>query len=106
MGTKSRRNLWFWLVIVWILPISILIVVDYGRGWMVSESQADKALEAAGFTKEKLLNRSNWNVNWDGCRGDDAAAFTYKAKNPKGRSVKVLVCIGWPFKGSSIIIPD
>jgi hypothetical protein len=93
------------LPVVSVLLITLTVVLSMGRGCMVSEGQALSALDTSGYTDGKIVNRSNFFPAWSGCNGDDAAAFTAKAKNPQGKPVTVLVCVGWPFKGSTVRVP-
>jgi hypothetical protein len=87
--------------ILYILAIIFVCVLMPCRGFMASEQAAVDALTSAGYTDIEILDHQFACVTIRGC-GSDAAKFPAKAKNPQGKEVKLYVCVGWPFKGSTI----
>jgi len=73
-----------------------------GCGFMANEDQAVRAATNLGFTEVKVDSRAVFFLEWRGCSKSDAAGFTVSGKNPQGNRVKLLVCVGWPFKGATV----
>jgi len=86
------------LYIVIVLCIVVLLMF---RGACASPDQAERALKTQGYSDITITNHAYMFVGLRGC-GTDAAKFAAKAKNPKGEPVDLYVCVGWPFKGSTI----
>lgn len=72
------------------------------RGIFTDESAAMRALGKQGYTEVQVTGKQWFMVTLRGCGRSDAAKFTVQAKNPRGQEVEVFVCVGWPFKGSTI----
>lgn len=71
----------------------------------VDTNTARNAAETAGYTDVKVKDTHYFFVGFYGCSSGDAAAFDVRAKNPQGKDVSILVCSGWPFKGSTVRVP-
>jgi hypothetical protein len=71
----------------------------------VDRSTAIRAAEAAGYMQPRVVEEHYFFVGWQGCSSGDAAAFLVSAKNAQEKPVSILVCSGWPFKGSTVRIP-
>lgn len=71
------------------------------RGCMASPDDAKHHLEALGFSDVTIHSHHWMLVGFRGC-GADAAVFKTSAKNIKGEVVKLNVCTGWPFKGTTV----
>lgn len=97
---RKNDRLLFNVAYAVVMLLTILLLTF--RGFMADEGDAKKALETAGYSYVHVIDRNNWMVWINGCGGSDAVAFHAKAKNPAGRDVKVMVCMGWPFKGSTV----
>jgi hypothetical protein len=68
----------------------------------VDEDQAVRAVTNLGFTDVTVEDRSVFFMEWRGCSKSDDAVFIVHGKNQQGNRVKLLVCVGWPFKGATI----
>jgi len=107
---KKRRSSRFGWDAFMRLLFSILVFAACGwfaccRGFMVDRSEALRAANDSGYTEAKITSESRVFSSFAGCSRSDAAAFDMVAKNPNGKPVKILVCVGWPFKGSTVRIP-
>jgi hypothetical protein len=87
------------LMVVVVLMILVSVI---GCGFMSDEDQAIRAATNLGFTEVKVESRVVFFLRWRGCSESDDAGFTVIGKNPRGQRVKLLVCVGWPFKGATI----
>lgn len=84
--------------------IAVMCVVSC-RGCLVEDYEAPKAMERAGYSDIKVTSRGDVFVGFRGCEATDAAVFHVQAKNPAGKPVQMIVCSGWPFKGSTLRSP-
>jgi len=86
-----------------IFVIILLFVVGFCccRGCMADPQDAISHVETMGFTDVQVLDHSYLLVAFRGC-GSDAAMFKIKAVNPAKKVVPLTVCVGWPFKGTTI----
>jgi hypothetical protein len=75
------------------------------RGGCTTAEEAAKVLQINGFHDVKITDRAIFFVGLQGCDGDDAARYTTTAVNSRGERVSLYVCMGWPFKGSTIRTP-
>jgi len=71
-------------------------------GYMVDEDHAVRAVTNLGFTEVKIEGKAVFFLEYRGCSKSDDAGFTVSGKNPQGRRVTLLVCVGWPFKGATV----
>ena len=85
-----------------VLLFLVLIIGSCGRGALVNEDVAVRALDTQGYSDIKITDSAWFAVGLRGCDEKDAARFTATAKNPAGKQVKVYVCTGWIFKGATI----
>jgi hypothetical protein len=69
---------------------------------LADEDQAVRAVTNLGFTDVKVESRAVFFLNLRGCSQGDSAGFTVTGNNPLGKRVKLLVCVGWPFKGATV----
>ena len=82
---------------------AIVFMILFGmRGCMVSATKAISAMEEQGFSEVEILDHSYLFVGLQGCDSKDSAAFDVRAKNTNGKTVNMVVCSGWPFKGATI----
>lgn len=91
-------------VIIQVIFILLALSIGLGsgcRGCFADEQQAVRALETQGYSDVKITDHHWIFVTVQGC-GADAAKFDAVATNPAGKKVNVYVCVGWPFKGSTI----
>ena len=72
------------------------------RGTMVSSPNAIRAVESQGYSDVRILSSHIFFVSWRGWSGSDAAAYKMAAKNPLGKQITLIACVGWPFKGATI----
>lgn len=85
------------------LTIALVTIIGFtGCGFLADEDQAVRAITNLGFTEVKVESRKVLFLGWRGCSKSDDAGFMVRGKNPQGKTVKVLVCVGWPFKGATI----
>jgi hypothetical protein len=105
---KEREHLMkkgSWLPIGMTTLYLVLIVFSFlvvpARGCMAEPEQALRALDQMGYTEAKIHNHAWFWVAVRGC-GADAARFDATAVNPRGKRVDLIVCVGWPFKGSTV----
>ena len=104
MRRKRSRNLSGIGAIIQVFFMIIALGIGLGagcRGCFADESQAVRALETQGYSDVKITDHHWIWVTLQGC-GADAAKFDAMAINPAGKKVSVYVCVGWPFKGSTI----
>ena len=94
----NKKNL---LVILYLLLVVGLLFVATFRGLWVDESAAARALETQGYSDVQITDYKWFVVGMRGC-GGDAARFDATATNPAGNQVQLFVCVGWPFKGSTV----
>jgi hypothetical protein len=73
-----------------------------GCGFLADEEQAVRAVTNLGFTEVSVQSRKVLFLEWRGCSKSDDAGFVVTGKNPQGRTVTLLVCVGWPFKGATV----
>jgi hypothetical protein len=83
-----------------ILPIGLTTCIS-SRGVLTEKTQAVAALEAQGYEDIEIVDKAWFFVGFRGC-GNDAARYTANVTNPRGKKVQVYVCVGWPFKGSTV----
>ena len=81
------------------LVLAFLLV---GCGYLVDEQSAIRAMEDQGFTNVKIVEESRVFPILGGCSDSDTAAFGMNAINSQGKLIGATVCVGWPFKGSTI----
>jgi len=93
-------------LIIYIFALLILICFTLGRGACTNVSTAITAVENMGFTESKVVDKNIFFVGFKGCSDKDAALYKIQAKNPAGKVVIVDVCLGWPFKGATVRIPN
>jgi hypothetical protein len=92
----------------WFVPVTfvaifaVAILGTMGCGSLASQHEAETALTNQGFSRVHLTARHVFFVELRGCGKEDVAKFDFRAVNPAGRSVRVSVCEGWPFKGATI----
>jgi hypothetical protein len=84
------------------LAIIAIITFTLFRGALVNSNEAIMALETQGYSDIKIVDKAIFFIALRGGSKEDAAMFTAQAKNPVGKKVTVYVCVGWPFKGSTI----
>lgn len=89
-------------LVILVLIIALVAVAAFSRGFIVDENVAVRALETQGFSNIEITGK-NWVVPFlVGCDKNDAVRFTARAKNSLGKTVDVMVCAGWPFKGATV----
>ena len=72
-------------------------------GYFVNQNRAVNALEKAGYSEVKVVDRALFFIVIRGGGTGDAVRFTCKARNPAGKEVTdIYVFAGWPFKGTTI----
>jgi len=84
-----------------IIILALCIIIG-GCGAFVDNNDAIEAMEAQGFSDVVILSKSILFVSFRGCTDQDAAVYSMRATNTFGKSVDVIVCVGWPFKGATI----
>lgn len=90
-------------VLVYAILLVALLFLVFGGPLMVSDNQAVRAMESAGYTDVKVTTRVNYFVTFYGCAEGDSAYFEMRGKNSKGDLItNAFVCVGWPFKGATI----
>lgn len=94
-------------ILNWVLygGLAIALILITVRGQWVEESDAIKAMEAHGYTDVRVFTHHWFLPGLRGCSGHDAAKFDVRGTNMKGDRVHMLVCSGWPFKGSTLRVP-
>lgn len=86
-----------------VLAAAMAAIIGFaGCGFLVDEDQAVRAATNLGFTDVKVESRIIFFLRWRGCAENDDAGFTVSGANPQSKRVKILVCVGWPFKGATI----
>ena len=70
------------------------------RGYFVDQQVAIKAAQTQGYANVKVLGKTV--IFPLGCGRADAVKFYLSAINPRNQEVKIYVCSGWPFKGSTV----
>lgn len=90
------------VIIVVVAAIVGLLVLVGGRGLLVDEDVAVRALKTAGYTDVTITNRVWIMPSFRGCGEEDAVKFEATAKNPRDQSVSLFVCVGWPLKGATV----
>lgn len=86
-----------------VLTIALATIMGFTScGFLADEDQAVRAATNLGFTEVKVESRKVLFLKWRGCSQGDDAGFMVSGKNPQGKTVKVLVCVGWPFKGATV----
>ena len=85
-----------------ILMVVVFSVTATGCGACVDDKDVVRAVEKQGYSEVSIKDKSIFFVSWSGCSDSDAAKYDAKAKNPKGDSVDIIVCAGWPFKGVTV----
>jgi hypothetical protein len=88
------------LVVLFALTISVAPLL--GCGCLVEEEQAIQAMTNFGFTDVKVESRFIFFVQWQGCSKSDAVGFHVNGMNAQGKRIKMIVCVGWPFKGATV----
>lgn len=81
--------------------VIVIYVFISCRGCMAIPDGAKHHLESMGFSEVTIVSNHWFMVFFRGC-GADAAMFKTSATNVKGEVVKVNVCAGWPFKGTTV----
>lgn len=98
--SEKKSNIFIVLIcLVFMIPISFS---NSGCGFLVDEDQAVRAVNNMGFTEVRVESKHVFFLSFRGCSKNDKAGFTVVGRNPKGDIVRLLVCIGWPFKGATI----
>ena len=80
----------------------VTLVIYAFRGLMVDKSEAVRALDTQGYSNIQITDEKWFVVGLRGCESTDAVRFDVTAVNPVGKKVNLFVCVGWPFKGSTI----
>lgn len=88
-------------LIIWIVFLGLIIATMFS-GAFISEGNAVRALETQGYTNIKIVDRAWFAISVRGGDKYDAARFEAIATNPIGKTVRVYVFVGWPFKGATI----
>lgn len=88
--------------ILWTVLGICFLIVSLFQGTFVDESEALRALETQGYSNVKVTDHKWLLVSVRGCGSTDAARFDALVVNPAGKKVNLYVCVGWPFKGSTI----
>lgn len=83
-----------------IFTLAFLFCIMF-RGIFAGPERAVITLEKVGFSDVEVLNHGWVFPAFRGC-GADAAIIATEGTNPIGKKVQIDVCIGWPFKGSTI----
>lgn len=91
------------LVVVGVVAFCfVLLFGNYFAGAFAPEDRALRAVEALGFTDVHVVRHTWFLVGLHGCDDRDAALFEVEGTNQNGTPVRIFVCSGWPFKGSTI----
>ena len=91
--------------ILYALLIGFILVLCVSPlpGCLVNKNRALVALEKAGYSDVKVIDRSNYFVSLRGGGKGDVVRFVCTAKNPAGKEITdIHVFCGWPFKGTTI----
>jgi hypothetical protein len=91
------------LIVICLVTLVALLI--FARGVLVSEDVAIKALETSGFENAVVTERDWFCIAWRGGSTDDVVRFQCTATNPSGKEVTVFVYAGWPFKGATVRTP-
>lgn len=104
---EYRRREWSKLIfnIGFIVVMLGAVVFSCARGNFVSDSDAIRSAQAAGYSDVKVVSKDFLTPGWSGCSEHDAVTFKARAKNAAGAPVTILICMGWPLKGATIRIP-
>jgi len=86
------------MVIVILLFVSLFMF----SGTFAPDSTAHEAVQKAGFTDIRIVERNNFFVGLRGGGREDVTKWRVWAKNPKGDYVEVYVFVGWPWKATTI----
>lgn len=97
---KMREG--FTLIELLLVVMMLGIVLSVGRGCLVREEPAVKAMQDAGFTDVAVTDSHRILPTFFGCGRDDAAGFEMRAKNSNGTTVHTVVCCGFIFKSCTI----
>ncbi len=81
---------------------ALFFVAAQCRGALVDQQAAVDAVEAMGITDAEIIEHAFVAVNLRGCSNSDAARFTVRGTNARGKPVTVYVCNGWLFKGATV----
>ena len=90
------------MIIAAVVAIIGAIILWPCRALFVKPTVAVRALETQGFSEVRVIDKNWFLVRYRGCARGDNVRFVAKAKNPAGKEVEVLVCVGWPFKGATV----
>jgi len=91
----------FFRITIVVLVLAILSF-SFIRGVFTNENEAIRALEIQGYSNITILDKDFFFVGVRGCSSHDAAKYTAKVTNPLNKEVEVFVCVGFPFKGSTV----
>jgi hypothetical protein len=75
----------------------VMALICLGLSGCYSTSDAEKALQAEGFTNVEVTGHA-----WFACSKDDFYGTSFNATNSQGKRVSGSVCSGFPFKNSTI----
>lgn len=88
----------FWMVAAFV----IILGSCFGPAVGTDANDAISVAEDQGYTNV-VVNGSNWfTPGFAGCSEKDGRAVNVTATNANGERVDLTVCLGWPFKGSTI----
>jgi hypothetical protein len=87
-----------------IVIVGIFIVSLFG-GAFVEDDRVISGVQSHGFAQPVILSKSIGLVHLEGCSTDDSALYRVSAINPRGATVQLLVCAGYPFKGVTVRTP-
>jgi len=87
--------------VLWAFIVVVFCIFCTFRGCMATPDDAKYHLEAMGLSEVSIKSHHWVFVVFRGC-GSDAAMFKTSARNVKGEVVRLNVCTGWPFKGTTI----
>ena len=94
---SAEAELLGYIIAAAILGLVALIAASTGN-----DDEAKRTAYLAGFKDVTILETHRfWSASIHGC-GDDWKATIIKAKNGEGREVKIAVCEGMIFKGSTV----
>ena len=81
----------------------VFMLIFLGRGLLVDDIKpVEAALRIHNIAEYVINDKDVWFVGFRGCQVDEAAKFEVTVTNKEGNTVDILVCTGWPFKGSTI----
>jgi hypothetical protein len=71
-------------------------------GYLIDNDNTVSAVQKQGYRNVKIEDKSVWFNSWRGCGQEDRATYEISATNALGQPVRLIACVGWPFKGVTI----